>query len=281
MTIRRSICLRGAWEYRSITADGPFFKMALGAQSKTVTIQELELVQAATSRWAIGITTAPRQEPTLHTCLTSLLAAGWDQVRVFAEPGVERPDGFPTLLWSCRDEPLGAFPNWLLGLVELVLREPHADAYFMCQDDAVMAAGLRYYLERRLWPAPKVGVVSVYCPSHYARNQPSGFHIEDRGWDSWGALAYIFPNPSARSIVSDPLVIGHRHHGPAAGLRNIDSVVGRWCRQQKLPYYVHVPSLAQHIGRTSTIFPGASNRGRRRAADFLDDVDQHASGRGA
>jgi len=223
--------------------------------------------------WAVGVTTAPRQRPTLPRCLESLGRAGWARPRLFAEPGAEIPADRADLPATHRDEPLGAFPNWFLGLAELVMRRPRAEAYLICQDDVVFAAGLRDFLERNLWPSPRVGVVSVYAPSHYTEGKSPGFHVEDRGWDSWGALAYVFPNPSARALLGDPMVIDHRHHGPADGLRNIDSVVGLWCQRSGLPYFIHVPSLAQHIGETSTIYPGASAEGQRRADDFAERAD--------
>lgn len=226
-------------------------------------------------RWAVGVTTAPRRKPTLEACLSSLVQAGWNQLRLFAEPGTEIPAAFSYLPVALRDGVLGAFPNWYLSLAELVMRNPHADAYFLCQDDVLLSRGLRAYLEQTLWPAPDVGIVSVYCPSHYAVGQTKGFHIENRGWDSWGALAYIFPNPSARAVLTDPAVLNHRHHGPAEGLRNIDSLLGSFCRRRRLRYLVHVPSLAQHIGETSTIWRYGSARGQRRADRFLPDLDSN------
>lgn len=224
--------------------------------------------------WAVGVTTAPRTEPTLHRTLPSLAAAGWPRPRLFAEPGVDLPAEFADLPISRHDVRLGAFPNWYLGLAELVMREPRAEAYFLCQDDVLFAANLRDYLEHSLWPAPRLGVVSAYAPSHYTRGKGAGFHVEDRGWRTWGALAYLFPNPSARALLCDPLVVNHRHHGPADGLRNIDSVVGQWCQRRGLPYYIHMPSLAQHIGETSTLFPHATNEGRRRAVDYVEDINE-------
>jgi hypothetical protein len=220
--------------------------------------------------WAVGITTAPRPWPALARCLESLAEAGWDRPRLFVEPGADIPAEYASLPTTHRDATLGAFPNWFLGLAELVMRQPRAEAYFMCQDDVLFAAGLRDFLERNLWPSPSVGVVSVYAPGHYTEGKTPGFHVEDRGWDIWGALAYVFPNPSARALLSDPMVVDHRHHGPADGLRNIDSVVGLWCLRSGWPYFIHVPSLAQHIGETSTIYPGASLEGGRRADDFAE-----------
>lgn len=221
-------------------------------------------------RWAVGVTTCGRRRATLERTLTSLKAAGWDCPRLFAEPGVVVPERFAGLPCTRRDVPLGPFPNWYLALAELVMREPKAEAYLLCQDDVVFSRGLRAYLEERLWPAPAVGVVSVYCPSHFASDKRKGFHVVDRGWATWGALAYIFPNPSAHRFLCDPRVVNHRRGGPADGMRNIDSLVGWWCRDVKWPYYVHTPSLAQHIGATSTIWKTGNSgaTGKRRADDF-------------
>lgn len=223
--------------------------------------------------WSVGITTAPRQNNTLQQSLNSLKAAGWDSPRLFAEPGTEIPDEGKSLPLSRRDEVLGAFPNWYLALTELVLRHPRAEAFMICQDDVLFSKNLRDYLERNLWPAEHVGVVSIYCPSHYQQTKKAGFLREDRGWSSWGALAYVFSNPSARAILSDPMVLNHRDFGPADGLHNIDSVVGYWCERNQLPYYVHSPSLAQHIGEFSTIYPRATSSGKRMAHSFLERIE--------
>lgn len=222
--------------------------------------------------WAVGMTTAPRARPTLRKALASLAAAGWANCRLFAEPNTVLPDEFAHLPISWRDSALGAFPNWYLGLSELYLRDPLADAYLICQDDALFATGSRDLLEQTLWPAANVGAVSIYTPSHVSAGKTPGFHPEHRGWASWGALAYIFPNASLRELLAHPLFIDHRRHGPGEGLRNVDSVVGAWCELAGLPYFVHVPSLAQHIGETSTIWRDAGAVGRRRAADFTFDL---------
>lgn len=229
--------------------------------------------------WAVGVTTAPRPEPTLARTLDSLAAAGWEHPRLFVEPGSEIPPRFADLPRSDRDEPLGAFANWYLALAELVMRSPRAEAYFMVQDDVVFARGVRPFLERALWPAANCGAVSIYCPSHYAVGQPAGFHLEDRGWGTWTAQTLLLPNPSARALLSDVEVVNHRHHGPREGMKNIDCVVGRWCLAAGRPFYVYTPSLAQHIGETSTLYASASAAGRWSAATFIGE-DTYPSGTG-
>lgn len=223
-------------------------------------------------QWAVGMTTAPRDNPTLQRTLESLAVAGWGDVRLFAEPETEIPAAFSALPISRRDVRLGAFPNWYLALGELVMRHPLVDAYLLCQDDVVFARGLRTYLEGHLWPSPRLGVVSVYSACTQSTQGPMGFHVDKRGRDVGGALALIFPNPAARAFLGHPYVLNHRRRGPEQGLHHIDAVVGEWCRRTRLPFYLHAPSLAQHIGDTSTIFPGAANSGHRRARAFLADI---------
>ncbi len=218
--------------------------------------------------WSVGITTAPRQRATLPETIKSLALAGWDRPRLFCEPDVTIPPQFRQLPASVRDERLGAFPNWFLALSELLMRYPQADAFLLCQDDVSFCRGIRTYLERVLWPADAIGVVSLFCPSYYGRGKPYGFHREDRGWDTCGAQAYVFPRVSAEVFLTTPQVLAHRRQGPRGGEVNIDSVVGAWCRKVALPYFVHVPSLAQHVGSSSTLYPGAGTFGNRRAADF-------------
>jgi hypothetical protein len=135
----------------------------------------------------------------------------------------------------------------------------------------VFCRGVRAYLEQVLWPAERIGVVSLFCPSNYARGKPAGFHAEDRGWDTWGAQAYLFPYLSAELVLTSPIFVQHRRSGPSSGSRNIDSVAGHWCRESRLPYFVHAPSLVQHVGVTSTLYPTAGIWGNRATVDFVGE----------
>jgi len=222
--------------------------------------------------WAVGVTTAPRREPTLARTLASLTAAGWPEFSLFAEPGSEIPELPPGCRLNTRAVKLGAWPNFLLGLTELVLTAPNADAYLMCQDDTIFCTDLRDYLEDQLWPDARVGVVSLHAASHQTKEDHNGFFQEDVGWGAWGAQAYVFPNSSARALLRDPSVVNHRQRGIGEGLQNVDSVVGDWCRRSGFPYFLHSPSLTQHIGQTSAIWSEhARAEGRRRASDFVGE----------
>jgi hypothetical protein len=117
-----------------------------------------------------------------------------------------------------------------------------------------------------------VGAVSVYSAGPFSLRPDSGFLQDDRGSDVAGALALIFPNASLRTFLGDPHVLNHRRKGASEGMHFIDSVVGQWAVRRGFPLMVHAPSLAQHIGETSTLFPGAGNEGRRHALRFVSEV---------
>lgn len=230
----------------------------------------------AVARWAVGVTTAPRATPTLETCLDSLAQAGWESPRLFIEPDTEIPARFAHLPRSDRDRPMGEWPNWLLGLNELVLRHPLADAYMMVQDDTIFCRNVRAYLEDCLWPARRVGVISVYCPAPYSRSEP-GWHAVPNADGVMGALTFVFPNAAARQMLSHPMIANYRLRAPMRGLCMVDVLVGQWAAALHLPVFYHSPSLAQHIGDTSTLWPGAPNAGKRCADTFVGtDFDARA-----
>ncbi len=229
-----------------------------------------KLTRGGVRNWAVGVTTAPREVPTLARCLESLRLAGWETPRLFVEPGAEIPAEFAHLPVTPRSEALGEWPNWFLSLGELYLRDPEADAYLMVQDDTVFCSGVRAFLEAELWPGDRVGLVSVYCPAPYAREE-AGWVKVAAGGGVVGALTFVFPNAAVRALLAHPGIVDHRKTGARLGLDDTDGVVGRWAHAARFPVYYHSPSLAQHIGETSTVWPGAPNDGVRTAGNFVGE----------
>jgi hypothetical protein len=212
--------------------------------------------------WCVGVITAPRRQPTLEVSIQSLSDAGWTEPIVFAEPKVKCPRVVPSTRWVQRTTRLGAFSNWYLALTELVLRTPEADFYLICEDDVVYSAKLRKFLEKHYWP-DHTGTISLFRSSGESGLCEGGFQEVSSPLDRLGALAYVFPNESARILISDYGVLRHRFSGPNSGLMDTDVVVSDWCNASGRQFIQHVPSLVQHIGDTSTLYPGASCRGRR------------------
>ncbi len=232
---------------------------------------EAPLTATGVVNWAVAITSSPRSSQTLEQSLKSLTASGWSNYHLFVEPGTVIPSDVCDTQVTLRRNQLGAFPNFYTALTEMVMTNPHVDAYMMCQDDVIYCSGLRDYLEENLWPARRLGVVSLHTACHQDRGGVNGFFSDDLGWGAWGAQAYVFPNASARAFLRNARVLNHRHRGPREGKCNVDSVVGQWCRDSGLDYYLHTPSLTQHIGETSTLWPTAKIKGRRRAATFIGE----------
>ncbi|MFN0051271.1 MAG: hypothetical protein ACKV0T_03720 [Planctomycetales bacterium] len=221
--------------------------------------------------WGVGVTTAPRRQPTLEWCLDSLARAGWTQPRLFIDSPVEIPQRYAHLPATVRQTRVGAWPNYYLALAELLMREPEADAYLLVQDDALFydRQSLRAHLEEMLWPEEGVGVVSLYCSSGYAHPQP-GWHRYDGLW-VLGAVAFVFSRAAAQSFMTDPGILAHRWQPGNDGLVNIDIAIGEWCQRQGVAVYYPSPSLAQHVGETSTLWPEAPAAGLRCANQFAGD----------
>ncbi len=223
-------------------------------------------------QWAVGITTAPREKSTFDRTVESLSVAGWpeDQLHVFAEPGTFSQTMELQSPVTIRGRRVGAFPNWYLSLEELVLTQPNADAYLLCQDDIVACRNLRQYLERVLWPHPVVAFVSLYCGTLQSRTtNKEGFFRIDKSDLLYGALSIVFPAASARAILLDPYV--QRHRDGNAGTYGIDSVLASWASETGLPAFVHFPSLIGHTGVTSAIFKGAGNDPSRCSDSFVGE----------
>lgn len=220
--------------------------------------------------WAVGMTTAPRRTPTLEASLDYLRRAGWDELHLGVDGSTSLPAESSVEQISVRTPGIGAWPNFYLTMLELVLKQPEADAVLMLQDDVQFYDGenVRQYLESILWPSDPPGIVSLYCSAAYTREE-FGWTIADETWE-WGALAFVFPMELARRFLSDRRVIEHRQS--RRGLRFIDDVIGEWTQRESIPIWYPTPSLVQHLGETSTIWTGEPAAGYRRADRFVGDL---------
>lgn len=221
--------------------------------------------------WAVGVTTAPRRLPTLRYCLDSLKRCGWENPHLFADNRADVPEEYGHLECTSRNSTVGAFPNFHLALLELYHRNPEADAFLMVQDDVVLYEhpGLRAYLEDVLWPGTREGIASLFTSQVYAR--------EDVGWSEfegqwlWGAQAFIFSNSVAVELLTGEHLARHRTESHN-GLALIDHCIGKWAVEQNVPVMFPTPSLAQHIGHTSTLWRKSRLVGGRRAGPFAGDA---------
>lgn len=232
-------------------------------------------------KWSVGIITCPRDRIYIDQCLSSLTKAGFSNLVVFAEPGSFVPQTGASVV--ARRKRYGDWTNWATGLYELLLSEPDSDYFLMVEDDAIVTKDSKRYLE---WALPQLGAfgtLSLYTPSIYQQYDFRGFHNEMRGSRTWSTVTVAMSREKAISFFSEPLVQRHRFEDifgfgdkhwdcsltePRNSIK--DAVIGLWAEKNDFPIYFHTPSLAEHLGETSSI----SNRqatieNGRKSADFV------------
>ena len=198
--------------------------------------------QSTRLNWAVGVTTAPRQDPTLSTCVQSLITAGW-QPTVCAEPGTDLSGLSPQARTIVRPQQLGCWHNWLQMCRDLLEQHPRAEAILTVQDDTLFHRQTLQFVDQDLWPGDpeKIGFVAIYTPQHYSHQVDllneqgervyrggSWYHARNKvqrnpGWrftmgpakspgcqqvvtrSLWGACAMVFPRSSLQRIVEHPI----------------------------------------------------------------------------
>lgn len=217
-------------------------------------------------KWSVGIITCPRKDGSyfLGRTVSSIQNAGWDDATIFAEPGAVIPDNFHGRVVE-RTRQYGDWTNWATGLFDLLLCEPESDYFLMSEDDVLYNRDSKTYLESSFPHLGNFGSLSIYTPSRYQHHTFHGWHDECRGVETWSTQTVIMSKESVIRFLSYPDTLRHRFqdifHAPevkwgvSGDPKNSvkDAVIGHWAKNNNLPVYFHTPSLAQHIGTTSTI----------------------------
>jgi len=168
------------------------------------------------------------------------------------------------------------FGNWLLGLYELYLRNPHAERFAMFQDDLVTYKNLRQYLKKCEYPSSgKIVRSNILVPPgkgywnlftftstvDKAKNEKSneelrpsedyqGFYESNQR--GRGAVALVFDKQAVMTLLSSHLLVEHPQD-VHRGFKRIDGIVLDCLSAAGYKEYVHWPSLVQHTGELSTI----------------------------
>jgi len=195
-------------------------------------------------RWAVGVTTIPERREMLQRTLTSIKNAGFTVDRLFIDGG---PNGMPDYYATIHEPKLSIVGNWLLGMMELYIREAHADRYAMFQDDILLCHNLCQYLESceyphqsylNLYTMPQNLLLSGGKQGWYASNQLGR-----------GALALVFNREALITLLQADHTF-RKPQDPKNGHRSIDGCVLTGMQQRGWKEYVHNPSLVQHAGRS-------------------------------
>ncbi len=222
--------------------------------------------------WSYGLTTVPaRAGNLLDRTIKSLDAAGFPLPRLFVD-GAE--SGFSAYRLAGH-EVTYRFPivragaSWHLALMELYLREPHADRYAIFQDDAAFVKGLKDYVSLP-FPAPNV-YLNLYTGEG---NRSLSLQHGGSGWFKSnqcgkGAVGLVFDNAGCRALLAGQHMVD-RARDRQWGWRKLDGGIveamrkagGRADRQGRdgwdwnpTPFeeWCHRPSLCQHLGVESVM----------------------------
>jgi hypothetical protein len=213
--------------------------------------------------WAVGVTSVPvRRHDLLPRTLASLAAGGFGTgVRLFLDgcsPSlypeyVARFHGYEmTPRWPV----VRAFGNFILGLGELYVRNPHADRFLMAQDDCICSRNLRGYLEQAGYESNTYQNLFIHqCNLDRCPKDSRGGYI--RGWfpsnqTGTGAVALVFDNRAAMTLLT-AMSIAERPKSEVRGHMLIDGGVIYAMRRAGYREVCHHPSLVQHTGHKSTI----------------------------
>jgi len=225
--------------------------------------------------WFVGITTAPRNNPTLERCVRSVRRTGWEPV-VFAEPGSIET----TCETVANEERLGVWHNWY-AMAKYALGTG-AKYIVTLQDDIVIHPDTFEYAAEVI--DNYEGFLSLYTSKKYGYRRDPGI-IRIRTKSLWGACALIFHREALEQVVTHPIAkewLGARpktkctreatYEGRRANphkVANSDTAIGKCMNARKLPMWTVNPSPARHIATHSTISHGG-NQGRRNCSPCCD-----------
>jgi len=200
--------------------------------------------------WAYAITTVPdRRYSYFPQTIESLKHAGFIRPTLFVDGPLGDYSEYKLAVVH-RSSKILAYGNWLLTLLELWIRNPHADRFAIFQDDFITYRNLKEYLEQcdmpenvywNLYTFPQNEVLHSGTPGWYLSNQ--------RGR---GAVALVFSNDVAFKLLTNPIIIA-KPKATKNPHRSIDGTVVTSLTSIKVREYVHFPTLIQHIGDCSSV----------------------------
>ena len=240
--------------------------------------------------WVCAVTTVPsRRQTHLPKTLAAIENAGFPAPWLFVDGAPLQSEaqdyhsGLRIAGATFRSTPARVHGNWFLALHELWIRYPMVDRYCMFQDDVIMCRNVRQLLEAST-------LTSGYFNLYTSPNERyfAGLKHHTKGWvqstqRGKGALALVFDRTAvetlltSRHMVMRPVptehkdVIAQKQGDWYRGQCVVDGgIVESLSTKAGIKEYIHLPTLAQHIGAVSSF----SNLRHPIAEDFPgEDVD--------
>lgn len=228
------------------------------------------------------MTTAPRGMATVGETLHSLEFAGFrGSVDIFAEPNSEF--AFPSLLgmklnFHGNETKLGVVGNSYWAL-RYAMKELPDQPTILLQDDVVLCKSARKKLAESFSNGNPVSI--GFAHEWNLKPQFNLFEPEWEGWQIWvpnkllqdtfalnlqGSLCVGFRDRAVIDKIVQAKHMAQHVIGATTGdipNRHWDNILFRTCAFENIPVWMHVPSLADHIGVESTIYPGRAINKRK------------------
>jgi hypothetical protein len=212
----------------------------------------------------IVVTTCLRKQPTIGRTIGSLIKAGWssDNILISSDNNYI-PEVDIDIHTIIRNKKLGAWPHWF-DCLKLLLSKSDEDWLGIIQDDVIFCKNLKEYLNKAHIPQ-NCDIYSPFTPIQYTGSGVGWTLISDPSL--WMAQTLFIRRQAARKLLTSDIVWQIR------GDKQIDNRLGLWLLQSNRKIYFHTPSLAEHIGETSTLWENASVAGNRKSGSFDPDLD--------
>lgn len=210
-------------------------------------------------KWATAITCVPeRLNDLFPQTFLSFREAGWSHPLLCIDG---ETDGFK---WTSKFELSGitmhyprcrTFANWDLCLRELYMRNPEADRYLICQDDAIFVKNLRQYLERV--PYIEKTYKNLYLFPANEKLAPKDGDKPRVGWYpsnqlGKGAVCLVFDRETVLTLAATRYM-AERPASAVRGHKSVDGGIVSALKSLDVKEFVHFPSLCQHMGKTSSM----------------------------
>lgn len=205
---------------------------------------------------AIGIISAPREQPTISVSIAACRMAGFTQdLHVFAEPGSDLcvSNGVYT---EIHDERKGNFKNWVFALTQLLTRYDE-EWLMVCEDDISWAHNASDILEydlRKFDRRGQAGAISLYCPIRmskvlerdYMAGQPLpyGWYGARLGRSTWGAQCLVFHRDWALQLLNDKVLLSFI--ADPRWDKNVDALVAETINRKGREIVYRIPCLVDH-----------------------------------
>lgn len=248
------------------------------------TVHKIKVVQPRLNRvsdkpeikWACAVTTVPqRRTTTLPRTIVSILSSGFPSPHLFidVQPTNKETGEYPDLPelvknyqsdfglpFTFHSTNIRTFGNWYLALLEMYIRNPHANRYAVFQDDIVLCKDLREYLEQCQYP--ERGYLNLMT---FPQNEAEKFNYFEKGTPEEKMIGWYPSNQKGKSATGyvfdrqtllEVLQSEHLHkriQDERKGHQNIDGAMADTMRMKGYTEYVHSPSLIRHIGTTTTM----------------------------